>query len=105
MTTMASRTPTSPDASSEATTTGTTATSPSPSQAAPLGAAAILTVPSPGNNRKRSLLWRYFTKLNEREARCDNCSMKIATAGNTTNMMKVNSHTTCIACIIIISTF
>ena len=46
----------------------------------------------PPNRRKRSLLWRYFTKLNEKEARCDECGMKIATAGNTTNMMKVSTH-------------
>ncbi|XP_011407087.1 PREDICTED: zinc finger BED domain-containing protein 1-like [Amphimedon queenslandica] len=44
---MASTTPTSPEAISEATSTGTTDTSPSPSQAELLGAAAILTLPSP----------------------------------------------------------
>ena len=78
---MASTTPTSPETSSEATATRTTTTSPSASQSEPRSqiGAAILTVPNPATIRKRSLLWRYFTKLNEREARCDNCAMKIST--------------------------
>ena len=39
--------------------------------------------------RKRSRIWSYFTKIACKEARCDECGMNIATAGNTTNMIKV----------------
>ena len=36
-------------------------------------------------SRKRSRIWSYFTKISCKEARCDECGMKIATAGNTTD--------------------
>lgn len=38
---------------------------------------------------KESLVWTYFTKLTLKEARCDECGSKIATARNTSNLMKV----------------
>ncbi len=54
-------------------------------------------LPSPNpiqstQRRKRSMVWNYFSKLpgdKPSEARCDECGMKIATASNTTNMIKV----------------
>jgi hypothetical protein len=65
------------------------ATTSSATTSTPLSVALVsASHPSPGN-KKRSILWTYFSKLNEKEARCNSCGMKISTAGNTTNMMKV----------------
>ncbi len=44
------------------------------------------------SRRKRSVLWTHFTALEENEARCDSCGMKVLTAGNTTNMLKVKGE-------------
>ena len=55
------------------------------------------------SRRKRSFLWTYFTKLGEKEAHCDLCAMQIATAGNTTNMMKVYNIANLLSCVQVVN--
>ena len=38
--------------------------------------------------RKRSIIWSYFTPVNNDEASCDICQKTIRHCGNTTNMTK-----------------
>lgn len=38
--------------------------------------------------RKRSIIWSYFTPVNNDEASCDICQKTICHCGNTTNMTK-----------------
>ncbi len=38
--------------------------------------------------RKRSIIWSYFTPVNNDEASCDICQKTIRHCGNTTNMIK-----------------
>ena len=38
-------------------------------------------------------MWNYFSKFGDKpEARCDECGMKVATASNTTDMIKVSNQ-------------
>lgn len=38
--------------------------------------------------RKRSIIWSYYTPVNNDEASCDVCQKTIRHCGNTTNMIK-----------------
>ena len=41
------------------------------------------------HTRGRSVVWRFFTKVSGKEAKCEDCGDSIATCGNTTNLFKV----------------
>ena len=39
---------------------------------------------------KRSIVWRYFEKVDDKKAVCEKCGDTIVTSGNTSNLFKVD---------------